>query len=167
MEGSKKESIEKEIEIFKCLDHPHIVKYYNYFNVDGIYYISMEYIEHGNMLDYVMEKVRLDEATVRSIFVQLVSALEYCHGNLIAHRDLKLENILISANKNKTSGLKVKLADFGLANFIKLSSLHRTYCGSLEYTPPEILREETYNPLISDIWGLGICLFAMLYGCFT
>src|SRR3989304_4602880 len=50
---SKKEMIEKEIEIFKCLDHPHIVKYYDCIYINNVYYICMEYIKHGNMFDYV------------------------------------------------------------------------------------------------------------------
>ena len=124
----------------------------------------MEYIKYGDMFDFINKKskckLNIDDA--RKIFCQLISCIEYCHGNLISHRDIKLENILIFDEEN----LLIKITDFGLSNYIKVDSLHNTACGSLEYAAPEIINGENYNPMKSDIWSMGVVLYCMVTGNF-
>lgn len=151
--------IMKEIDIMKKCHHPHIVKFHDYHQDDRYHYIVMEYLPYGELFEYVAMGV-LTVTDIKFIFAQLISAIEYCHGNLIAHRDLKLENIMVSNNKT----YEVKIIDFGLASIIKTDSLHSTFCGSIEYAAPEIIQCQKYNPIKTDVWSLGVILYAMVTG---
>ena len=71
----------------------------------------MEYLEGGELLEYVLEKKFLLEEEAKIYFQQIILAIDYCHRQKIIHRDLKLENVL-KVSKNCT---KVKIVDFGIA----------------------------------------------------
>jgi len=157
IDETQKDKILKEINILKLCSHPHIIQYIDCYEDLKYYYIVMEYAPGGELFDLLLKKNGLKEEKARNVFVQILSALEYCHGNMIAHRDLKPENILIQNKKD----LQVKLADFGFANYIRLD-LHDTYCGSLQYVAPEVIQHTKYNPMKTDIWSLGIILYVLL-----
>jgi 5'-AMP-activated protein kinase, catalytic alpha subunit len=79
--------------------------------------------------------------------------------NKICHRDLKPENLLLDENMN------IKIIDFGLSNMIKsYSDTLKTACGSPCYAPPEMILGKRYNGILTDIWTLGIIIYAMTVG---
>jgi serine/threonine protein kinase len=83
----------------------------------------------------------------------------YLHENLIVHRDIKLDNILLDGHGN------VKIGDFGVSKRIdKGDELLFEQCGTPAYIAPEIIFEMGYKGQPVDVWSAGICLFAMLYG---
>lgn len=86
----------------------------------------------------------------------MLSAVEYIHGQNIAHRDIKLENILMIDDD------LVKICDFGLSNYMKDGELLTTLCGSLNYCSPEIIKDQPYEGTSLDVWSLGVCLFYLL-----
>lgn len=88
----------------------------------------------------------------------MISALEYCHAHLIVHRDLKPENLLLDENLN------IKITDFGLSNIISPGKKFSTFCGSLHYACPEILRGEEYVGPGADIWAMGVILYCLVTG---
>lgn len=96
---------------------------------------------------------------MQRIFAQLVGAVAYVHSKSCVHRDLKLENILFDKNEN------VKLVDFGFTREYegKVSYL-QTFCGTICYSAPEMLKGEKYAGEKVDVWSLGIILYALLAG---
>lgn len=155
----------REVEIFsRCKNHPYIVQYIEHFEQSNKYYIVMEYIEGGNLLSKLLRIYKFDVIIAKQIIVQIISVIEYLHGNLITYRDLKLDNILISKYDLENNYIQIKITDFGLANNIRLNQ--GTFCGSFEYAPPEIIEGKLYNSFDCDIWPIGIVLYALLTGYF-
>ena len=88
----------------------------------------------------------------------MAAALVFSHSKGIAHRDLKLENLLFDKNQN------LKIADFGLCNKMRDGESLLTACGSPDYAAPEILKHEAYDGAKIDAWSSGVILYTMLYG---
>jgi serine/threonine protein kinase len=96
---------------------------------------------------------------VKRIFTQLVGAVAYVHSKSCVHRDLKLENILLDKQEN------VKLCDFGFTReYEGKASYLQTFCGTICYSAPEMLKGEKYAGEKVDVWSLGIILYALLAG---
>src|SRR5437773_4340389 len=96
---------------------------------------------------------------VQNIFALFVGAVAYVHNMSCVHRDLKLENILLDKNEN------VKLCDFGFTReYEGKSSYLQTFCGTVCYSAPEMLKGEKYAGEKVDVWSLGVILYALLCG---
>ncbi|KAG1728060.1 Pkinase-domain-containing protein [Suillus paluster] len=153
-------SIEREIVIMKLIDHPNIMRLYDVWETSSELYLILEYVEGGELFDYLCNKGRLSTFEALGYFQQIISAIDYCHRLNIAHRDLKPENLLMDQNKN------IKVADFGMAAWQASSKngLLQTACGSPHYAAPEVIMGKEYNGRASDIWSCGVILFALLVG---
>lgn len=84
----------------------------------------------------------------------------FLHSMSIAHRDIKLDNIVVSQDLTE-----IKFIDFGLCiDFSKCENQKtKQFCGTIQYMPPEILQKKSYNPKKADIWSLGVLLYRILY----
>jgi serine/threonine protein kinase len=118
----------------------------------------LEYIEGGELFDYLIKKGRLEEREAVNYFRQIVQGVHYCHKFNICHRDLKPENLLLDKDRN------IKIADFGMAALETNDRMLETSCGSPHYASPEIVAGKNYHGGPSDIWSCGIILFALLTG---
>lgn len=152
--------LEAEIFIMKTLFHPNVISLYFFEETDKYHYIGMEYGGERDLFDvlYSSEGNRLCEAEAAHYCRQILSALAYIHSKNILHRDVKLENVLVSERK------VVKLTDFGLAKLHdgSMSSRH-TLCGSLSYLAPEVHNLEVYGPA-ADVWSFGVVAYCCVQG---
>ena len=110
------EEILNEINILKKIDHPNIVKIFEFYSNKSTYYLILEFCEGGNLYEFVDEN-KLSEFQVIYIMFQILSAMNYCHNMNILHRDLKPDNILIK--KNEYGLFRVKICDFGTSYIFK------------------------------------------------
>jgi len=153
--------LREEIRILSLLDHRHVVKLYDVIETQCHVYIVLELIEGQELSEYLLARKRLTEDEARRLFQQIIDGVEHCHSRKVAHRDLKLENILVD-NDNT-----VKIIDFGLAAEIHVGELLTKQCGSLHYVAPEILSVTSssgYDGPAVDVWSCGVVLFALLRG---
>ncbi|KAG8899364.1 hypothetical protein FRB99_006764, partial [Tulasnella sp. 403] len=151
-------AIEREIVIMKLIDHPNVLSLYDVWETKNELYLVMEYVQGGELFEYLVDRGRLPLSEAVHYFQQIINAVDYCHRFNIAHRDLKPENILLDHEKN------VKVADFGMAAWEGGDAMLQTSCGSPHYAAPEVVAGEEYHGSVSDVWSCGVILFALLVG---
>ena len=148
----------RESTLGQLLYHPYICRLYETVPMTNHYYLLFEYVEGGQMLDYIVSHGSLSEKLARKFARSIALALDYCHKNSIFHRDLKIENIMM------TSSGDIKIIDFGLSNLYSPKTLLKTYCGSLYFAAPELLSAKPYIGPEVDIWSFGVVLFVLVCG---
>lgn len=148
----------REASIMLLLHHPFIVSLKEMVVLNPYYYMFMEYVNGGQLLDYIISHGKLKEKHARRFARQILSALDYCHRNSIVHRDLKIENILISRSGH------IKIIDFGLSNLFSPQSHLSTFCGSLYFAAPELLNAKLYTGPEVDLWSFGVVLYVLVCG---
>ena len=156
------DTIQKEINILKSLDHPNIIKVYEFFKTEKYIYIINELCTGGELFDKILDVKYFSESVAKNIMKQLFSAMSYCHEKGIIHRDLKPENILIESSEEKYKDFfHIKIIDFGTCEILKKGKLTEQI-GTSFYIAPEVLRNG-YNEKC-DLWSCGIILYILLCG---
>lgn len=182
-------SLTRELDVLALISHPCIIKLYA---INDLAFIKekrplssrflggslpacdmfMSYCAGGDLFD-VASKNKLPEWLIRRIFTELTMAVKYLHENLVVHRDLKLENILIRFPIEQILAMQdspqvllsqhlVELTDFGLCRRIEDNEMCTTRCGSEDYVSPEILMGVPYDGRLSDCWAMGVILYSLL-----
>ena len=158
------QEIRNEIDILKKLSHPNIVKIYEFYVSNSHYYIVTEFCKEGELFGYIKNKY--SERQLAVLFYQVFSGLWYLHDNKILHRDIKLENIMISQKENDNeTGEELfwaKIIDFGTAKIFEKNKKEKDVVGSSYYIAPEVLKQN-YNEKC-DTWSVGVILYMMLVG---
>lgn len=155
-----------EIENVQDLDHPNLIQLVDYkedsfikksnsIKQKKVSFIVQEYAEKGSLFNFISHAGALGEDHARFYFKQMLDALDYLHVEGVAHRDLKPENVLLDYDFN------LKIGDFGLSTE---TGTHTTYCGTVPYMPPEMLKGMHYEAEHYDLWACGVMLFIMITG---
>jgi serine/threonine protein kinase len=146
------------------------------------FYSIMPYCKLGDVMDLIMVNGALNNSTAKNMMKQLLDGLEFLQSHGIGHRDMSLENVVMDVMPNTSNYFKFVITDFGMA----VKSPPRTHVfddgdspltaashqriphkdvGKLPYNAPEIFLGAPFvNPMLSDMWALGIMLLAALTG---
>ena len=153
--------ITSEIQIMDYLrqyPHPCIVKMTRLFQDSEHFFVEMALHGEGmDLFDYIEYNRNMSEAEIKFLFKQACQAVQHLHSHGIVHRDIKDENIIIDQHS------RIQLIDFGSAAWYKPGSKFVTFCGTLDYCPPEILLGQKYDGPPQDVWALGILLYTLIY----
>ncbi|KAJ3500132.1 hypothetical protein NM208_g17216 [Fusarium decemcellulare] len=152
-------NLAREIHHHRQFIHPHIARLYEVIVTENMVWMVLEYCSGDELYNHLLEHGPLPVAKVQKVFTQLVGAVCYVHNHSCVHRDLKLENILFDKHEN------VKLVDFGFTREYEGRTNHlQTFCGTICYSAPEMLKGEKYAGEKVDVWSLGVILYALLCG---
>jgi len=157
-----------EIDVLKFCKHPSVINFLDHFENSEYIFIILEYIKYGDLREYLNKKIKdktlLAEERAADISYQIAEGLQYLHKFGIVHRDLKLENIMISRYE-KNQRFEVKILDFGLSKIIGPKETLLDRFGTLYYISPEIVLSEPHNKA-TDIWSYGVLVYNLLSGEF-
>jgi len=159
LDEKKLAKLHREVRIMKLLHHPNTVKLYEVIETKHTLFLVLEYINGGELYDYLVAHGRMKEKDARAKFRQILNAVSYCHRKHVIHRDLKAENLLLDEN------FDIKVADFGFSNWFEFEGQLDTFCGSPPYAAPELFQGRKYVGPEVDVWSLGVILYVLCTGC--
>ena len=161
-DNSKKKCVYREIEILKRINHKNIAKLIEVINTQNHILIVQELVNGISLRDYYNSEIRNQKGIsehkamiFKKIFKQIFDAMNYIHKNHMAHRDIKLENILM------TKEYEIKIIDFGFGMYNPEEKLQNFFCGTPNYMPPEIAFKKPYVGQKADLWSLGVLVYKM------
>ncbi|KAI3325487.1 kinase-like protein [Xylariaceae sp. AK1471] len=152
--------VRREIEIQSNLRHPNILKLYGHFHDAKRIFIILEFAGQGELYKHLRKAQRFPEWRAAQYIAQMACALRYLHRKHVIHRDIKPENILVGIHG------EIKISDFGWSVHAP-GNRRNTYCGTLDYLPPEMIRprgsDNSYDEKV-DLWSLGVLMYEFLVG---
>lgn len=158
----------REVTVQMSLSHPYVVTLLESFIDEERLYIVMEHCRGGELYEALRAQGRFNEEEAKVTFGQIAEAVNYMHSKGLAHRDLKLENFLLSEPVSSVPLARntVKLIDFGFASrFAPGMPSMNTKCGSEGFIAPEVLMTSAYDEKC-DVFSCGVILYCMLCGRF-
>jgi len=153
--------LRNEIEVLKVCKHPNVVQLYDVFEDRKNIFIIMELIQGEDLYEYLDKRdFKLPDIRVKQIAYSLSLGLNYLHTYGIMHRDIKLQNIMMT---NNTDAAEPKLVDFGFAKILGPAVFENEYFGSQGYVAPEVIVKANYWIQI-DVWSLAVVIYALYTG---
>ena len=148
-----------EVSVLRALDHPNILKLYEYYQDEKNYYLITELCNGGELFDRIISHGSFSEAIAATYMRQILSVVSYCHDRSIVHRDLKPENFLLDTSAEDAN---LKVIDFGTAQFFTPGVPLTAKFGTPYYIAPEVLKCN-YDEKC-DVWSAGVNMYVLLCG---
>lgn len=157
--------LEREVEVLKMVNHTHIIQLEEVFETPKKMYLVMELCKGGELWELLKRKRYFMEEEAKVVMRSLAEVVVYMHDNDIVHRDLKLENILLSTADPRIK-LNIKVTDFGLVHMKSLPGCDDMYlrCGTPYYMAPEVLKNRHEYTKMCDVWSMGVIMYQLLCG---
>jgi len=155
-----KESLENEIAIMRKIDHNSIIHLYEVHETENTFYMIMDYLEGGPLLDLIKTNRKLHNFQIMNLMISMAQGLKHMHLQGIIHRDLKPENIIFKDSENA----EPIIVDLGLATFENENEYLFPRCGTPGYVAPEVINIKSHGVRYGsncDVFSLGI-IFHML-----
>ncbi|KAI1496322.1 kinase-like protein [Biscogniauxia marginata] len=160
IKSPKQRAEQREIEIQSNLRHPNTLKLYGHFHDSKRIFLILEFAGRGELYRHLRKEARFPEWKAAQYIAQMANALRYLHRKHVIHRDIKPENILVGIHG------EIKISDFGWSVHAP-SCRRKTYCGTLDYLPPETIMprnaDKSYDEKV-DLWSLGVLAYEFLAG---
>ncbi|CAH1421059.1 unnamed protein product [Lactuca virosa] len=155
------EDVRREVKILRALTgHNNLVQFYDAYEDHEKVYVVMELCEGGELLDRILSRGgKYTEDDAKSVLIQILNVVAFCHLQGVVHRDLKPENFLFTS-KDENSPLKA--IDFGLSDFVKPDERLNDIVGSAYYVAPEVLHRSYSTE--ADVWSIGVIAYIPLCG---
>jgi serine/threonine protein kinase len=156
---SNKEKIQlvTEISLQKCSTSPYIIKYYDSFIENDYLYILSEFASFGDLKRYMSMTSQLTDEFIARALIHTSIGLAYLHKHNIVHRDIKMNNILVTEDES------IRIADLGVSRFFPETNLLNSLSGSPMCMSPEMCMGTGYNEK-TDMWSLGCVVYHLLTG---
>ena len=156
--GANLQSLLNDVDILKKLDHPNIIKVYEFYQDEAAYYVVTDLCTGGELFEKIVQEKTFTEKQAAEYMRQILSAIAYCHEKQLVHCDLKPENIMLESPNSSL----IKIIDFGNSSICTKDQRLTNKFGSVYYVAPEVLNS-SYNEKC-DVWSLGVILYLLLTG---
>mmetsp|Transcript_29057 Transcript_29057/g.66833 ORF Transcript_29057/g.66833 Transcript_29057/m.66833 type:complete len:590 (+) Transcript_29057:80-1849(+) len=164
----KPEMLASEIALLASLDHPNVVRLYEYFEEEKSIFLVTELVVGGDLGDMLQAGELEEEADVTTMMYQLAHAIAYCHGKGVIHRDLKMDNCLVDHEHRNV----LKVIDFGMAVVHEAAegssacdaAWMKGVAGTVPYMSPEMVDATLNHGAKTDMWSAGVIMYLLLSG---
>ncbi|KAL0343650.1 UNVERIFIED_CONTAM: CDPK-related kinase [Sesamum angustifolium] len=155
------EDVRKEVKILRALTgHSNLIQFYDAYEDHDNVYIVMELCEGGELLDRILSRGgKYTEEDAKTVMIQILNVVAFCHLQGVVHRDLKPENFLFTSKEENSL---LKAIDFGLSDFVKPDERLNDIVGSAYYVAPEVLHRAYSTE--ADVWSVGVIAYILLCG---
>lgn len=155
------EDVRREVKILRALmGHSNLVQFYDAYEDHDNVYIVMELCEGGELLDRILSRGgKYTEDDAKTVMIQILNFVAFCHLQGVVHRDLKPENFLFTSKEENS---QLKAIDFGLSDFVKPDERLNDIVGSAYYVAPEVLHRSYTTE--ADVWSIGVIAYILLCG---
>jgi calcium-dependent protein kinase len=151
-----------DILILKKLNHPNILKIFEFYQDTHFYYITMEFCQGGELFERMHANSHLCENEAANAIRQVLEVINYSNEQNVSHRDLKPENIMIDTKSTGSSSYIVKIIDWGCAAQYVPGKFMTALVGTPYYIAPEVINRKYTEKC--DVWSIGAILYQLLSG---